>query len=111
MSDTWEYLTRKLIEDFSISGDMLSVLFLVGIQEAGGGFRHYDQQEKTDLIKLGKYTLLSRRGYFKKITVPGRDPLFIPEEGKPLPDDPKVINKILQKELLVYFEDYMLSRK
>lgn len=107
MKDLWDQLTEKLQKDFSISGDLLSVLFLVGIQESGGGFRHYDQQEKTDLVKLGKYTLLAQAGFFKKITVPGRDPLFLPEEEHPLPNDPKAVNNLLKKELLLYFEDHL----
>jgi len=106
MTTTWEYLIQRLRNDFSIPGNLLSVLFLVGIQESGGGFRSYDQQEKTDLIKLGKYTLLSRDGYFKKITIPGRDPLFITVERKPLPEDPKKVNQILKNEILRYFEAY-----
>lgn len=107
MSGTWEQLINKLKKDFSISGDILSVLFLIGLQESGGGFRSYDQQEKTDLVKLGKYTLLARAGYYRKITVPGRDPLFIPENEQALPADTNKINDLLKNEILHYFHDYL----
>ncbi len=106
MNQKWEVLIARLRKDFSISGDLLSVLFLVGIQESGEGFRHFDQQEKTDLVKLGKYTLLSRAGYYDKITVSGRDPLFIPSDEHPLPKDTEAIDNILKKEVLFYFHEH-----
>jgi hypothetical protein len=107
MTITWEQLISKLKEDFSIPGDLLSVLFLIGVQESGEGFRRYDQQEKTDLVKLGKYTLLAHAGYYERISVPGRDPLFLPAVGQPLPSDTKEINKILKDEILYYFEGHL----
>ena len=107
MATTWEQLINKLTEDFSIPGDLLSVLFLIGLQESGEGFRSYDQQEKTDLVKLGKYTLLARAGYYEQISVPGRDPLFVPADGHLLPSGIKEINNILKEEILRYFEDHL----
>ena len=107
MAGTWEQLIDKLKKDFSIPGDMLSVLFLIGLQESGEGFRTYDQQEKTDLVKLGKYTLLARAGYYRRITVPGRDPLFIPVDEHPLPPGTKEVNDLLRNEILQYFIDYL----
>jgi hypothetical protein len=104
---TWEQLINKLKEDFSITGDLLSVLFLIGVQESGEGFRKYDQQEKTDLVKLGKYTLLARAGYYERISVPGRDPLFVPADNHLLPSGTKEINNILKDEILHYFEDHL----
>jgi len=106
MSQQWEALTGRLRKDFSIPGDLLSVLFLVGIQESGEGFRHFDQQEKTNLVKLGKYTLLSRAGYYDRIVVPGRDPLFIPSDDHPLPGDTKEVDNILKEEILHYFHEH-----
>ena len=107
MNEKWEYLVERLITDFAIPGDMLSILFLVGIQESGEGFRQYDQQEKTDLVKLGKYTLLSRAGFYEKFPVPGRDPLFVPIDGHPLPADVASLDSILKNELLQYFNKYL----
>lgn len=103
MWSDWEQLTGYLKNTFSIKGDLLSVLFLVGIHEAGTGFRAYTQDEKTGLVKLAKYTLLTFAGYFQKIEVADRDPLFIPEEEKFLPADPDQIETILKNELLTYF--------
>ena len=103
MWSDWQQLIEYLKDSFSIKGDMLSVLFLVGIQEAGTGFRHYSQEEKTGLIKLAKYILLSNAGYYQKIDVPGRDPLFIPNENVSLPNASELVDSILKKELLTYF--------
>jgi len=103
MWSDWQQLTDYLKHHFSIKGDMLSVLFLIGIQEAGTGFREYTHNDKTYLIKLAKYTLLSHAGYYQKIEVIGRDPIFILNEQQSLPTDPFKINTILKNEILVYF--------
>ena len=109
MCSDWHQLTVYLKNTFSIKGDLLSVLFLVGIQEAGTGFRKYTQDEKTELIKLAKYTLLSLAGYFQKIELADRDPLFIPSEKKSLPGNPDQIETILKNELLSYFNNTTFS--
>ena len=105
MINNWDDLITELKKDFSIPGDLLSVLFLVGIQESGGGFRSYDQQEKTDLVKLGKFSLLSRAGYYEKVIIQGRPPFFIPVDDRPLPRDPKKLDTLLKNEILNYFRD------
>ncbi len=107
MIRNWQDLTSLLKETFSLSGDLLSVLFLIGIQESGEGFRHFTQQEKTDLVKLGKYTLLSRAGYYKKMEVPGKVPFFIPLPTREPPADQEVLGELLKQECIRYFNEHL----
>ncbi len=55
--------------------DLKSVLYLVGVQELGKGFRPFSKEEKQDLIHIGTCSLLAQRGYY---VFRGRD-----EEGWP----------------------------
>lgn len=105
MKPTWEELTTYLKAEFSIKGDILSVLFIIGIQESGSGFRHYTQQEKSELVKLAQYTLLSQAGYYRKINITGREPFFIQNDSKSLPSDTTEFNKILKKQIVLYFQN------
>jgi len=50
----WQKLTVILKKRFGLSGSVNSVLFLIGIQESGKGFRSYSREEKTELILLGQ---------------------------------------------------------
>jgi len=107
MFDSWSSLTAFLSTSYSIEPDLLSVLFLIGIQESGKGFRDYDQDEKTDLVKLGKFTLLSRAGFYKRMEVPGKEPFFIPLPDKEPPSLPEELDRFLKEECLRYFNEHL----
>lgn len=53
----WENLVLYLRKKYRVSGSLNSILFLIGIQESGLGFRKYTREEKTDLILLGQKTV------------------------------------------------------
>ncbi len=109
MLSDWHELTEYLRQTFSMKGDLLSALFLVGIHESGSGFRQYSQDEKTGLVKLAEHILLSRAGYYKKIEIEGRDPTFVPNDDHPVPTDPDKLDALLQKEILTYFNQNITS--
>ena len=48
----WNELTKDLAETFKMDMDLQSVLFLIGVQELGVGFREFKKQEKMDLMHL-----------------------------------------------------------
>ncbi len=103
MWSDWQQLTIYLKRTFSIKGDLLSVLFLIGVQESGSGFKTYTQQEKTDLIKLAKYTLLTEAGFYQKINIVSRNPVFFSVDNHPLPRDSFALTKILKNQIIFYF--------
>jgi hypothetical protein len=55
--------------------DLNSVLYLIGVQELGKGFRSFSKEEKQDLIHIGACKALSLRGHYEFV---GTD-----EEGWP----------------------------
>lgn len=96
-----------LSEQFG-GGDELElegVLFLIGVQELGQGFRKFSKNEKMDLMHIATCAILSRYGYYEYM---GRD-----EDGWPhwnknedLPNLSQGQQSILLKEAVVlYFEE------
>ncbi len=101
----WEQLTDKLAEDFGKKPDLQTVLYLIGVDVLGQGFRKFTKEEKQDLMHIAVCRLLMFSGYYEFV---GND-----EEGwphfKPLKKVPGV-NMLEQEDLLIahalyYFEE------
>ena len=60
----WNELTKDLAETFKMDMDLQSVLFLIGVQELGIGFREFKKQEKMDLMHIAICRLLEPYGYY-----------------------------------------------
>lgn len=45
--------------------DLNAVLFLIGVQELGKGYRHFTKEEKQDLMHIAACKILSLAGYYK----------------------------------------------
>jgi len=100
----WWKLQAKLMETFGRKPDLETVLYLIGIQEAGLEQNEYSKEEKQDLMHIGICTVLSSSGYY---ILNGND-----EDGWPhftqLKELP-VMNPIEQEDfikdhVLLYFE-------
>ena len=61
----WELLMSKLTEMTGKETNMDAVLFLIGVQELGQGFRNFSKEEKQDLMHLGTCKVLSFSGYYQ----------------------------------------------
>jgi len=59
----WNTLLKRLSEQFGTVTDMFGVLYLIGVQELGQGFKNFTRGEKSDLINLATCTLLGKDGY------------------------------------------------
>lgn len=103
---TWEHLLKGLHTIYDIQKDLLSVLFIIGLQEAGSGFKKYSQAEKTEIIKLAQLKLLSREKYYINIaTDKNNSPVWVKNPKKQLPVG-KILEKLLQSLSLDYFNEY-----
>lgn len=60
----WNELTKDLAETFKMDMDLQSVLFLIGVQELGIGFREFKKHEKMDLMHIAICRLLEPYGYY-----------------------------------------------
>ena len=106
-SEKWEKLIEFVSNEFGDGEvlDLQAVLFLIGIQELGQGYRKFSKNEKLDLLHIAICKLLSNYGYYE---FKGRD-----EDGWPhysinekLPALKPGEQKVLMKEAaIIYFEE------
>jgi hypothetical protein len=66
----FQKLKSHLEQTFGGGMDVQSMLFLVGVNELGVGYREFSKSEKTDLLHIAICTLLEPYGYY---TFDGRD--------------------------------------
>jgi hypothetical protein len=67
LKEKWEYLLTKLTDQFA-DGDELNidgVIYLVGLQELGQGFRAFKKDEKVNLMHIAICKLLEPYGYYE----------------------------------------------
>ena len=60
----WQTLVKRMMERFGEEPDVTSMVFAVGLQEAGQGARRYKKDEKMDLMHVGVCTLLEPLGHY-----------------------------------------------
>ncbi|MCF8464532.1 MAG: hypothetical protein K9G41_06815 [Flavobacteriales bacterium] len=63
----WTEVLTKLEFKFGEGLDLDAVLFLIGVQELGQGYREFKKHEKTDLMHIAICRLLSQYGYYELI--------------------------------------------
>lgn len=65
LNKKWLELTTQVGNQFDNDPDLQSMLFLIGVQELGLGFRKFTKDEKQDLIHVAVCKLLSEEGYYE----------------------------------------------
>ncbi len=103
----WNSLVKYISQQFGGGEelDLQAILFLIGINELGQGYRSFKKQEKIDLLHIAICKLLSIYGYY---SFNGRD-----DEGWPhwktnetLPNlKPSEQTTLLKKSIIIYFEE------
>ena len=99
----WRTLLDTLETRFGGGMDLQDILYLVGVQELGQGFRKFKKQEKMDLMHVAVCTVLVPQGFYE---FKGRDddgwPHF--EEKIPVPAlEPKEQDRLIRRALVEYF--------
>jgi hypothetical protein len=98
-------LLNKLEHIFGGGLDTQAIVFLVGVQELGMGYKKFSKQEKTELMHVAVCTLLEPYGFYKYT---GRDEDNWPhyELLQPLPPlDEKQQQHLIKEAILEYFSD------
>ncbi len=101
----WSELILKVSKHFKVSAEFEFILFVLGIQEMGLGFREYSKTEKMDLINVARCRILVRQGYIKETGIDGDGfPIF---EASPKVKSmmPSYQNQVIKKGLIEYFKD------
>lgn len=101
----WKEVTARIEKRFGEDIDLQGILFLVGVQELGQGYRKFSKDEKLNVMHIAVCALLSRYGYYE---FEGTD-----EEGWPhwkatekLPSLKPLQQQRLMKEALIeYFKE------
>ena len=100
-------LVAKLEKTFGEGLDTQAIIFLIGVQELGTGFKKFSKQEKTELMHVAVCTLLMPYGFYK---FTGRDednwPHF--ELVKELPPlDDRQQQHLIKEAIIDYFSDQL----
>ena len=101
----WKRLLKMISETFGELEDIKDVIFLIGIQELGMGYKKLSKDEKVDVMHIGVCAVLVPYGYYQ---YEGRD-----KEGWPhftsvseLPPMKEEDREILMKRAVIdYFEE------
>jgi len=99
----FQELLKELEEKFGDGLDTQAVLFLIGVQELGLGYKKFSKQEKTELLHIAICTILEPYGFYAS---QGRDqdnwPHF--EFVKELPPlDERQQQHFIKEAILEYF--------
>ena len=98
-------LVSKLEKTFGEGLDTQAIIFLIGVQELGTGYKKFSKQEKTELMHVAVCTLLMPYGFYQ---FTGRDednwPHFQLKNDLP-PLDDRQQQHLIKEAILEYFSD------
>jgi len=101
----WQSLLKAIDAQLGMKPkDLNGVLFIIGVQELGKGFKHFSKEEKQDLMHIGICRVLSPSGYYE---LEGTDKDGWPhwKLAKKLPHfDLLEQEKLLKLHVIEYFE-------
>lgn len=100
----YKELLADLEKTFGGGMDLQSVIFLIGVQELGKGYKKFSKRQKLELMHVAVCTVLEPFGFYKTI---GRDkdnwPHFeFVKELPPLDDAQQ--NHLMKEAVIAYFE-------
>ncbi len=101
----FQELLKRLEDNFGSGLDSQAILFLIGVQELGTGYKKFSKQEKTELLHVAICTILEPYGFYK---LKGRDkdnwPHFeLIQELPPL--DERQQQHFIKEAILEYFKN------
>lgn len=107
----YQHLIKSLEKDFGPDIDLQILLFLIGVEELGKGYKNFKKHEKTDLMHVAICTVLEPYGYYE---FEGKDadewPHFkLMKELPPLME--KEQQALMKEAILEYFEHHGYSTK
>lgn len=60
----WKAVVQRVEAQFGEDVDLQAILYLIGVQELGSGFKTFKKDEKVDLMHVALCTLLEPYGYY-----------------------------------------------
>ena len=105
----WQSLVTKLEKRFGEGLDLDAILFLIGVQELGQGYRQFKKQEKTDLMHIAICRLLSQYGYYEYLGMDKDGWPHYKELGKLPVLNPTQQSLLMKEAILDYFKNAKLK--
>ncbi len=79
----WNELVLRLSKQFKVTVNHEFILFIIGVNERGYGFRSFSKEEKMDLMNLGSCVLMHHMGLAQLVGVDEQGwPVYQPTDGK-----------------------------
>jgi hypothetical protein len=103
----WRKVEQFFEENFQAEKNipLEAILFLIGVQELGGGKQDYSKDDKVNLIHIAVCRLLEPFGYYK-FSHYGEDGFPHFETLQPLPElKPNEQQILMKKAIIQYFRD------
>lgn len=101
----FQKVKSELEKTFGEGMDVQAILFLIGVNELGQGYKEFSKSEKTDLLHVAVCTILEPYGYYE---FEGNDEDKWPHFKllKPLPPlDSREQQHLIKEALIAYFEE------
>ncbi len=102
--ERWNTILKRLEPQFGGDLDIQAVLFIIGLQELGHGYKAYKKDQKLDIMHVAVCSLLEPYGYY---TFEGRDaenwPHWLPTSKLPHLK-PAQQHRLMQEAVIDYFE-------
>ncbi len=61
----FQVVKKELEKEFGEGMDVQAILFLIGVNELGIGYKDFSKSEKTDILHIAICTILEPYGYYK----------------------------------------------
>ncbi|WP_439182027.1 hypothetical protein [Carboxylicivirga taeanensis] len=101
----WDQLILKFSKHFKVEAEYEFILFMLGIQEMGWGFREFTKTEKMDLINVARCRILVRQGVIKETGIDSEGFPIFESTAKLKSMMPSYQNQLIKKGLIDYFKD------
>ncbi|MFZ6050801.1 hypothetical protein [Halocola ammonii] len=99
----WQETVKEVSDQYGEELDLQALLFLIGVQELGLGYKKFKKDEKIDLMHIAICTLLEPYGYFE---YEGRDedgwPHFTRNQKLPALDGSQQ-ERLIKEAVIEYF--------
>lgn len=100
----WAELINKLEERFGEGLDLDAILFLIGVQELGQGYRTFKKSEKLDLMHIAICRVLSQYGYYEYVGIDDQGWPHYKNLAKLPKLNPNAQSLLMKEAILEYFE-------
>lgn len=105
LNKSWKEVLVKLEKQFGEELDLQAILFLIGVQEIGKGYRKFTKDEKVDVMHVAICTLLEPYGYYEYEGLDKEGWPHWKRNDKLPPLTPSQQTELMQQAIVDYFKN------